>query len=51
MTYPRSYRLSLSMGLASCDPASACTLEELLSRADASMYEKKCTIKAGLDNG
>lgn len=45
LTYPRPYRLSLSMGMTSCDPASACTLDELLSRADATMYREKLNGK------
>ena len=35
------YRLSVSSGYAECRPAEPCTLEELLQRADAMMYEEK----------
>jgi two-component system, cell cycle response regulator len=45
LTHPRPYRLSLSLGMASCDPAAGCTLDELLSRADATMYREKLNRK------
>ena len=41
----RSYRLSISIGVASYDPASPCSIEELLERGDALMYEQKQTMK------
>jgi diguanylate cyclase (GGDEF)-like protein/PAS domain S-box-containing protein len=47
----RAYRLSVSTGLIQFDPQHPCTLEELLSRADALMYENKQQYqyeKAGL---
>lgn len=37
----RSYELLLSMGVTHYDPAHPCSLEELLIRADALMYENK----------
>lgn len=37
----REYRLSLSIGAARYDPQSPCTIDELLARADASMYREK----------
>lgn len=35
------YELSLSVGLARYDPEAPCSIDELLARADRSMYEKK----------
>jgi two-component system cell cycle response regulator len=37
----RSYRLSMSAGAAFYDPASPCSIEELLAQGDKSMYERK----------
>jgi diguanylate cyclase (GGDEF)-like protein/PAS domain S-box-containing protein len=37
----RSYKLSLSMGFAHFDPEQNCSIGDLVSRADASMYEDK----------
>ncbi|MBI2839973.1 MAG: diguanylate cyclase [Acidobacteria bacterium] len=37
----RRYRLSVSVGIAHYDPAGPCSIEELLSRSDALMYENK----------
>ncbi len=37
----RSYTLSLSVGVTHYDPDAPCSIEELLSRADALMYEQK----------
>jgi two-component system cell cycle response regulator len=37
----RSYRLSMSAGAALYDPASPCSIEELLAQGDKSMYERK----------
>jgi diguanylate cyclase (GGDEF)-like protein len=37
----RRYNLSVSVGVASYDPESPCTIDELLARADASMYRQK----------
>jgi diguanylate cyclase (GGDEF)-like protein/PAS domain S-box-containing protein len=37
----RNYILSISMGLAYYDPQEACSVEELLMRADSSMYREK----------
>jgi len=42
----RRYRLSMSVGAAFVDPASPSTLDELLERADVSMYEQKKTRQA-----
>jgi len=39
--YNRRYTLSLSVGTARYDPEQPSTIEELLARADRSMYEKK----------
>jgi diguanylate cyclase (GGDEF)-like protein len=39
----RPYRLSFSFGVAEFDPASPCTLDELLQDADNRMYEQKRT--------
>jgi len=36
-----SYKLSLSLGVIHYNPKSPCTIDELLRRADASMYENK----------
>jgi diguanylate cyclase (GGDEF)-like protein len=37
----RRYTLAISVGIARYDPDSPCSLDELLARADASMYEQK----------
>lgn len=37
----RPYRLSWSVGSASFDPVEPCTMEDLIERADRSMYEQK----------
>ncbi len=37
----RNFKLSISMGTASYDPKSPCLIDELLGRADQSMYEQK----------
>jgi two-component system, cell cycle response regulator len=37
----REYKLSISTGTAYFDPRSSCTIDELLSQADKSMYEQK----------
>jgi diguanylate cyclase (GGDEF)-like protein/PAS domain S-box-containing protein len=37
----RLYRLSVSIGVALYDPAEPCSLEELISAADAAMYRQK----------
>jgi diguanylate cyclase (GGDEF)-like protein/PAS domain S-box-containing protein len=37
----RSYTISISMGAAYYDPENPCSLDELMSRADALMYEQK----------
>jgi two-component system cell cycle response regulator len=37
----RRYRLSLSVGRARYDPKCPCSIDELLNRADISMYERK----------
>jgi two-component system, cell cycle response regulator len=37
----REYSLSLSVGIACYDPDWPCSIDELLARADASMYEQK----------
>ena len=36
------YPLKLSFGVAYCEPEVMCFIEELLSRADKAMYQKKC---------
>jgi diguanylate cyclase (GGDEF)-like protein len=38
---PRRYKLSLSVGVARYDPEHPCSIDELLARADKSMYEHK----------
>jgi diguanylate cyclase (GGDEF)-like protein len=40
-----SYELSLSIGIACYDPENPCTLDDLLSKADALMYENKLSKK------
>ncbi len=40
-TSNRVYQLSISTGIASYDPYFPCSLEELLEKADAQMYEQK----------
>jgi diguanylate cyclase (GGDEF)-like protein/PAS domain S-box-containing protein len=42
----RPYRLSVSTGVVSLDPASALKLEEVLSRADEAMYARKVRQRA-----
>ena len=37
----RSYTLSFSVGVAQYDPGEPCSIDDLLSRADALMYEQK----------
>lgn len=37
----RSYKLSISLGTAHFDPKNPCSVEELMARADKSMYEQK----------
>ena len=37
----RDYKLSVSVGMAYNDPENTCSLDELMSRADAFMYEQK----------
>lgn len=41
----KSYHLSISLGVAHYDPEFPCSVEELLTLADASMYEEKNTKK------
>lgn len=43
----RPYKLSVSLGIAYCKPDEPCTVDELLRRADALMYEKKKMSRAG----
>lgn len=43
----RKYKLSISIGFAVCDPHYACSLDELMSKADIAMYENKKINKAG----
>jgi diguanylate cyclase (GGDEF)-like protein len=38
---PRRYMISLSIGVANYDPKNPCSIEELLTRADTSMYKQK----------
>jgi diguanylate cyclase (GGDEF)-like protein/PAS domain S-box-containing protein len=42
----RRSRLSMSLGVAYFEPAQPCSVDELLARADAAMYENKRTRKA-----
>lgn len=42
----RKYRLSISIGFAAYDPRYPCSLDDLMSRADLSMYEDKKMNKA-----
>ena len=35
------FKLSLSIGIARCDPEQPCSLDELVARADKLMYEQK----------
>jgi diguanylate cyclase (GGDEF)-like protein/PAS domain S-box-containing protein len=44
--HARPFRLSMSVGVAFVDPAVRSTLEELLERADAAMYEQKNARRA-----
>jgi diguanylate cyclase (GGDEF)-like protein len=37
----RRYNLSISIGVARCDPESPCPIDDLMSKADALMYEQK----------
>lgn len=46
LTAGRPYELSLSVGLARFDPANPCTVDELLSEADAAMYRHKAAKRA-----
>jgi two-component system, cell cycle response regulator len=41
----RPYKISVSMGLVACDPASCCDINDLLSIADKIMYKEKMTKK------
>lgn len=43
----RPYELSLSIGRARFDPENPCTVEELLSAADAAMYRDKASKRPG----
>jgi diguanylate cyclase (GGDEF)-like protein/PAS domain S-box-containing protein len=45
----REYNLSVSMGFAHYDPLHPSSIDELLVKADASMYEDKQQIKSGED--
>jgi len=42
------YELSVSIGVARCDPESPCFLDKLMSEADALMYEQKRTRKKNM---
>lgn len=37
----RHYQLSISIGLAHCDPSSSCSIDEMLANADELMYQQK----------
>lgn len=37
----RRYKLSISMGIAHCDPEHPCSIDELLARVDRLMYDQK----------
>lgn len=43
----RKFKLSLSIGIANYNPDSPCTVSDLLTRADALMYEDKKRCKTG----
>ena len=45
----RPYRLSMSLGCATYDRRTPCTLEELIQQADRSMYEEKRRKRQGAD--
>ncbi|HET6495322.1 MAG TPA: diguanylate cyclase, partial [Thermoleophilia bacterium] len=47
----RTFRLSLSLGAATFDPAAPCTLDELMSLADERMYSAKRARKVARDGG
>jgi diguanylate cyclase (GGDEF)-like protein/PAS domain S-box-containing protein len=47
---PRKYTLSLSTGVARCNPDSPSSLDELIARADALMYEKKRTKQRSVND-
>ena len=47
----RTFRLSLSLGAATFDPAEPCTLDELMSRADERMYAAKRARKVARGGG
>jgi len=42
----RRYKLSLSVGIARYDPEDPCSIDELLTRADRSMYERKQLLQS-----
>jgi two-component system sensor histidine kinase/response regulator len=42
----RSYRISVSIGLSTCDPSEPASLEELVEQADRRMYEDKLVRNA-----
>jgi diguanylate cyclase (GGDEF)-like protein/PAS domain S-box-containing protein len=46
----RRYRLSISIGCSCYDPEHPCSLDELIARADRSMYEQKQNRKCPHDN-
>jgi len=37
----RPYKLNVSLGIANYDPQAPCSLDELITRADADMYKQK----------
>jgi two-component system, cell cycle response regulator len=37
----RHYQLSISVGIAHCDPVSSCSIDEMLANADELMYQQK----------
>ncbi|MGB8214487.1 MAG: diguanylate cyclase [Anaerolineales bacterium] len=41
----RPYHLTMSMGIARCDPESPATVNELIAQADALMYQQKHSVK------
>ena len=44
----RPYQLSVSIGIAHCDPISSCSIDEILAKADELMYQqKKAKYKGG----
>ncbi len=47
----RDYTLSISTGVAYYDPEQPCSIDELLARADKSMYEQKLSKRSARETG